>query len=71
MKLGEYIKQERTRRGYTLESLSDEVEISVQYLGMLERGERTNPRWEVLSRIAKILRLDLVKVYTENHQVIR
>lgn len=38
--LGTAIREERMKRGLTLEALSEKTDLSANYLGDLERGER-------------------------------
>ncbi|MCI1590251.1 helix-turn-helix domain-containing protein [Heyndrickxia oleronia] len=40
-KLGSRIREERLKLGLTQEILSEEVNISVSYMGQIERGERS------------------------------
>jgi transcriptional regulator with XRE-family HTH domain len=55
--LGQFIKQQRTIRGLTLEELGALSEVSPSHLGRIERGERF-PSAPVLRRIAGPLGLN-------------
>jgi transcriptional regulator with XRE-family HTH domain len=55
--LGQFIKQQRTMRGLTLEELGASSSVSPSHLGRIERGERF-PSAPVLRRIAGPLGLN-------------
>jgi transcriptional regulator with XRE-family HTH domain len=53
------LKQYRKdKRGWSQEELAEEADISRTYLSALERGDRTNPRSNVIEKIAGALDLD-------------
>ncbi len=55
MKLGDRVKLERERRGFSQDELARRAEVSRQYISLLERNERENPASQELLRIAKAL----------------
>lgn len=57
-KLGESIKQERQKLNLTQEQLSEKLDISISYLGRIERGERNIPL-DTLVRLANILNVSI------------
>lgn len=59
MKLGPTIKRCRQVRGMTLASVAASAGVSVSYLSLLERGERTDPGLETVEAIAEALHLPL------------
>lgn len=55
--LGATLRQERVRRGWTLRNLADAIgDVSEQYIGMVERGER-KPSHDVFLRLLAALQL--------------
>jgi transcriptional regulator with XRE-family HTH domain len=40
-KLGQRIKEERLNLGLTQEKLAEDIDISISYMGQIERGERS------------------------------
>lgn len=57
-KLGKSIKQERQKLNLTQEQLSEKLDISISYLGRIERGERNIPL-DTLVRLANILNVSI------------
>ena len=56
--LGATLRRERSRRGWTLRSLAEAMgDVSEQYVGMIERGER-RPSHEIFLRLVSTLDLD-------------
>ncbi len=51
------IRLQRQRRKLTQEQLAAKADISVAYVSLLERGERTPPL-DTLEQLAKALRVD-------------
>ena len=51
------IRQERVRLNWTQEELADKTDLSVRYIGQLER-EKASPTVNVLSKLAKAFGLD-------------
>lgn len=67
---GERVKQERTRLGWSQAKLAEEVGISRNYLSQIERGEASNPSWEVKKALAQRLGL-LVEETSEPSNILR
>ncbi|CAI8831369.1 helix-turn-helix domain-containing protein [Brevibacillus sp. BC25] len=55
--LGNRIRSFRKLKGYTQQSLSDKMGVSLSFVGSLERGTRT-PTEPVLRKIASTLQVD-------------
>jgi transcriptional regulator with XRE-family HTH domain len=56
--LGAAIRLLRESHELTIEALAAEAEIHWTYLSEIEGGKH-NPSWEVVSRLATVLRIDL------------
>lgn len=56
--LGENIKQERLKLNLTQEQLSEKLDISISYLGRIERGERNLPL-DTLIKISNIFNVSV------------
>ncbi|MEW9671190.1 helix-turn-helix domain-containing protein [Ammoniphilus sp. 3BR4] len=52
--LGQELKRLRELRGFTLEEASSKIEITRQYLSMLEKGQRKSASFEIMNRIGVI-----------------
>ncbi|WP_134702519.1 helix-turn-helix domain-containing protein [Ammoniphilus sp. YIM 78166] len=52
--LGRELKRLRELRGLTLEEASNRVEITRQYLSMLEKGQRKSASFDIMNRISEI-----------------
>ena len=66
IKLGKIIKQQRVLRGFSQDDLAFEINVTQQYISLLEKGEKT-PSVQTLNAIADALELDideLVKAIT-------
>lgn len=50
--LGQELKRIRELKGYTLEEASSQIEITRQYLSMLEKGQRKSASFEIMNRLA-------------------
>lgn len=57
--LSERIKEERSKRGLSLDKLSKQSGVSKTYLSELESGSKTNPSVDVLLKIALSLNVPL------------
>ncbi|WP_072888957.1 helix-turn-helix domain-containing protein [Ornithinibacillus halophilus] len=53
--VGKRLKKVRLEKGYSLSRLAEESGVSKSYLSYLERGLRTNPSLQVLTKIAQTL----------------
>jgi transcriptional regulator with XRE-family HTH domain len=56
--LGSNIRAERLRRHYTQENLAELLDMSINYIGKLERGV-VIPSSYVLFRLSKLLHVDI------------
>lgn len=61
-KLGTRIREERKRAGLTQEKLAEKVDLSVDYIGYIERGKQA-PYLKTLERIAKALRVEVYELF--------
>ncbi len=57
--LGRELKRLRELRGFTLEEASNRVEITRQYLSMLEKGQRKSASFDIMNRISEIYEVPL------------
>ena len=62
--LGSNIRAERLRRHYTQDKLAEMLDISINYVGKLERGVII-PSAQVIFRLSKILRVDINDFFKE------
>ena len=62
--LGSNIRAERLRRHYTQDKLADMLDMSINYVGKLERGVII-PSAQVIFRLSKILRVDINDFFKE------
>ena len=61
--LGDYLKEQRTTASLSLRQLAEQTGVSNPYLSQIERGLR-KPSAEVLSQIAKALRISAEQLYS-------
>ena len=52
--IGKFIREKRISKKWKQEDLAEHTNLSVQYIGMIERGEKL-PRLETFIRIANVL----------------
>lgn len=62
--LGANIRAERLRRHLTQDNLAEKLDMSVNYVGKLERGVII-PSAQVLFKLSKILRVDINEFFKE------
>ena len=62
--LGSNIRAERLRRHLTQEQLAEKLDMSINYVGKLERGVII-PSALVIFKLSKILRTDLNELFKE------
>ena len=62
-KFGERLRQIRAQRGMTQERFAETLDISVDFLSLIERG-RNAPSFETLDKIAKRLRVSVADLFT-------
>lgn len=55
-RIGTQFRNKRKEKGMTQEKVANELEMSMSYLGRIERGE-ANPPIYTLKKIAKVLKL--------------
>jgi transcriptional regulator with XRE-family HTH domain len=60
MKIGQFIKKHRQKKGYTLEGLSKKTALSLSYLSKLERSDRVPP-FATLQTLASALDFDITQ----------
>ena len=63
--VGRRVRQLRTRAGMTQERLAERAEISVSFLSMIERGERS-PHLDTLDRLALALEVAVEEIFRPN-----
>ena len=63
MKFGEYLKQKRTDNNMKARTMAELMEISPAYLSSLENGSRQPPSYELLEKIAAILKFSTDERY--------
>ena len=62
-KFGQHLRMIRTQRGMTQEQFAEMLEISVDFLSLIERG-RNAPSFETLEKIARRLRISVAELFT-------
>lgn len=62
--LGSNIRAERLRRHYTQDKLAELLDMSVNYVGKMERGVII-PSALVIFKLAKILRIEITDLFKE------
>ncbi|WP_108668907.1 helix-turn-helix domain-containing protein [Peribacillus acanthi] len=55
--VGDYVKKQRLKKGYSLNKLAALTGLSKSYLSYIERGIQKNPSIQVLSKIADCLEI--------------
>lgn len=66
MKIGQFIKKHRQKKGFTLEELSKISSLSLSYLSKLERSDRVPP-FATLQTLATALDFDITKALNINN----
>ena len=62
MKIGELIREERKKKGWTLETLSKKTGLSISKLGLIEKYNQM-PKFADMGIICEILGLDIKKIW--------
>ena len=62
-KFGERLKEIRLQRGMTQERFAETLDISVDFLSLIERGINS-PSFNTLDKMAKRLRLPVTDLFT-------
>lgn len=70
MKIGEFIKEQRIRKGYTQEELASKIDTSVRTVQRIEKGE-VDPRSFTLQAISEALDIEFDKLISFGHKNIR
>lgn len=63
MKFGEYLRQKRLEKNMKAKTFAELLDISPAYLSSLENGSRQPPSYELLEKIASILKLSTDERY--------
>ncbi len=58
-----HLKEIRKNKGLTLTKLADLTGVSAGYLCHLEKGSRTNPSMDVMSKIAEALNKSVTEIF--------
>ncbi|MGG1219398.1 helix-turn-helix transcriptional regulator [Priestia endophytica] len=53
VKVGELLRLKRIEKGYTLETLSSIIGISINYIAAIEKGTKTNPSDSIIVKLAE------------------
>ncbi len=61
-RLGARIREERKKKGLTQERFAEEVNLSVDYIGYIERGKQA-PYLKTLERVAKALDVEVYELF--------
>ncbi len=62
------IRKYRKEKGYTLQKLAEEAEMSMDYLAEIESEKRKKSfSLAILGRIAEVLDVDIVKFFDKNN----
>jgi transcriptional regulator with XRE-family HTH domain len=62
-KFGRHLREIRTQRRMTQEQFAEALDVSVDFLSLIERG-RNAPSFETLDKIAKRLRISVAELFT-------
>ncbi len=57
MTFGEFVKEKRRKKGITLRSFADMINIAPAYMSDIEKSKRNAPTQEILERMVKALEL--------------
>jgi len=63
VRFGQNLKLLRVNQNLTQESLAEKVGLSVDFIGLIERGERA-PSFKTLDTLAKALKVPVSKLFT-------
>lgn len=62
-RVGKTLKKVRKSMGLTQAQVAKKVGISSNYYSMIERGEKENPGTNIMTKIAKVLKLQASDVF--------
>jgi transcriptional regulator with XRE-family HTH domain len=68
MSIGDMIRYERKKKGWTLSQLSRRTGVSKSYLSYLERNQKKNPSITIVKRLFTVLDIPLDKVMDEEDE---
>ncbi|NJP37682.1 helix-turn-helix domain-containing protein [Alkalicoccus luteus] len=68
MSIGDLIRHERKRKGWTLSQLSRRTGVSKSYLSYLERNQKKNPSITIVKRLFVVLDIPLDKIMDKDEQ---
>ncbi len=61
-RFGAKVRKLRLSRGWTQKQLAEKLNVSLNFLNLIERGERA-PSFDNLERLAKILRVPVYELF--------
>lgn len=61
-RFGAKVRKVRHSHGWTQEQLAEKTNVSLNFLNMVERGERA-PSFDNLERLAKVLRVPVYELF--------
>jgi len=56
------LREVRLSRGLTQEKLAEKLDVSLNFLNLIERGQRA-PSFDTLERIARVLRIPVAEFF--------
>jgi transcriptional regulator with XRE-family HTH domain len=65
VKLGERIREERHKQGVTQATLAEQLDLSVAYVSLIERGGR-NPPYTTVIAIARALDVPAARIVSDD-----
>lgn len=68
MKFGTMIRAQRLRKNLSMDKICQQVDLSKAYLSLIETGQKTPPKDEVVIQIAKALGLDAQDLVMRAHR---
>jgi transcriptional regulator with XRE-family HTH domain len=72
--LGEELRRLRKERGLTLEEAANEIGITLQYMSLLEKGQRKSVAFEIMVNIARFYGVPLdyfTAFFDDNHDAVK
>ncbi|PGT89890.1 helix-turn-helix domain-containing protein [Bacillus thuringiensis] len=61
---GRLLRLARKKQGLTMEQVSRKIGISINYVSILEKGERMNPSDEILCQLSRLLLIDEKELFS-------
>jgi transcriptional regulator with XRE-family HTH domain len=61
-RFGVKLRKVRLSRGWTQEQLAEKADVSLNFLNLIERGQRA-PSFDNLERLAKVLRVPVYELF--------